>query len=452
MSPLVAEPRRFRHVVGPALHEPRLLRVTSPVGVGDAVIAPDGSKHRLARALGAGGEGTVYETDTGLACKVYEPARLTVAVRQKLERMSTVRPTQPAICWPLAPAANRLGELIGYLMPRAAGVPLQRAIFVKPLFEATFPRWTRLELVRLASSILDAIAAVHDVGALLGDINPSNILVRDEHTVFLVDTDSYQVEDFACPVGTATFLPPELLGVDLGTILRTPEQELFAVATLLFMILVPGKPPFSHAGGGDPAENVRARHFPYALADKRGQSVPAGPWRYVWSHLPFYLKRAFHDAFVDGARPSVGAWQELLARYRYDLERERLTLECFPTTFKAVSREIIVEQGGTWRRCADCGAEFGSFEGAPCCRECRARPVRVVCGLCDRTFEARPVWVEKLAGRPPICEGCRRLTRTVQCRTCGLAFELSPAAQAGFKSKGLQLPKRCKACRQRGRA
>ena len=38
-------------------------------------------------------------------------------------------------------------------------------------------------------------------------------------------------------------------------------NENFAVATLLFMIMLPGKPPYSQQGGEDPVSNIMKMNF-----------------------------------------------------------------------------------------------------------------------------------------------------------------------------------------------
>ncbi|RML94152.1 hypothetical protein APX70_07765, partial [Pseudomonas syringae pv. maculicola] len=64
-----------------------------------------------------------------------------------------------------------------------------------------------------------------------------NLLVTQDSTkLWMVDTDSFQIEGFPCPVGTVNFTAPEIQGVNYGTFMRTKEHELFAVATMLFMI------------------------------------------------------------------------------------------------------------------------------------------------------------------------------------------------------------------------
>ena len=91
-----------------------------------------------------------------------------------------------------------------------------------------------------------------------------NLLVTEDSTnIWMVDTDSFQIENFPCPVGTVNFTAPEIQGRKYPEFLRSKEHELFAVATMLFMLLHPGKPPYSQQGGGSPSDNIKAMDFPY---------------------------------------------------------------------------------------------------------------------------------------------------------------------------------------------
>jgi hypothetical protein len=167
------------------------------------------------------------------------------------------------------------------------------------------------------------------------------------------------------------FLAPELTGKTLSSLLRSPEHERFAIATLVFMLLHPGKAPYSHQGGADPTENVRKQHFPYPLGDRHGKGAPRGPWRFMWSHLPRYMKAAFHRVFADNDRLTVTQWLELLGRYQSDLCKGYVSAEPFPTDFKKLTKDQILKKGGHWKTCTECNAGFGTFiEDHTKCRSC----------------------------------------------------------------------------------
>ncbi len=429
------------------------LEVTEMPGVGSRIVDDAGNFVTLVKQIGSGGEGLVFLTDRDLVCKIYTDRRLTIGTRDKIKLMLQKPVQYPGICWPRSSARNQKGEFVGYLMDRAEGKELQRCVFIKPLLQERFPAWTRLNLTKLAICILKRVLYLHEGNILLGDINPMNILVVDDETLFFVDTDSYQIEDFACPVGTPTFLARDLFGKDLSSVLRTFDHEHFAVATLLFMILMPGKPPYSHAGGGDPAQNVRARHFPYPLGEKKGEGVPAGPWRFMWSHLPFYLKEKFHEVFSKGALPTTEDWLKLMGRYFNDLSEGYVSSEIYPTGFKQLSREQVEEKGGRWVECENCGKGFGEFRAdkgdTTLCPECRNREISKRCVLCGNDFSMRFLELRKLGNRPPICHGCRSQVYMHCCTQCGTSFSLTAGEVAFFSSKGLSVPKRCKACREK---
>ena len=106
-------------------------------------------------------------------------------------------------------------------MQRAHGHPLQKSVFVKPLLLQRFPQWQRENLVNVCISFLEHMQYLHALNVLVGDINPMNVLVDGDGTsVFIVDTDSFQVEGFPCPVGTVNFSPPHLQNKNFKAVLQ----------------------------------------------------------------------------------------------------------------------------------------------------------------------------------------------------------------------------------------
>lgn len=296
------------------------LSTRTGVKSGDRVHLSDGSAATLGKDLAHGGEGTVFEiTGRDEVCKIYHPDKLTSDREQKVRLMLTRKLSDPAICWPSALVLDQDRVFRGYVMSRACGRPLAHGLFVSKSWLQQNPQWNRRHSVRLAINILERIDYLHRLNVLLGDINPLNILVKDEENLFFVDTDSYQIQGYACPVGTPDFTAPEIQGVNFHTFLRTPEHELFAVATLLFMTLMPGKAPYSHQGGESASLNIREMHFPYPLGDNHSDRVPLGPWRFCWSHLSFGIKEAFYQTFHSDYRQeprvTLRKWLNLLTEY-----------------------------------------------------------------------------------------------------------------------------------------
>lgn len=332
----------------------------------------------LGSSISAGGEGRIYgSSNSGLVCKIYHADKLTLLRQKKIQLMVSRKIDRLGICWPIDMLRNEHGEFVGYLMPRAMGKTLQSSMFVKPVLEKTYPRWRRVDLVRLCLAFLQHMQFLHSLNIIVGDINPMNFLVTDDsNTLWVVDTDSFQIENFPCPVGTVNFTAPEIQGCNYSDFLRTKDHELFAVATMLFMLLHPGKPPYSQQGGGSPADNIKAMDFPYRFRKNDdgydGKNAPHGPWQMIWANLPFHIKEHFHLAFRENRRLSIDEWLRAFRKYDYMLGKGQTSTELFPMSFRVRD------------------------------------PIDVPCGKCGNVHTASRQWVTKLneSGKRPWCPEC----------------------------------------------
>lgn len=327
------------------------LRVKDLPGANDAVLTADGNELRLGQEVSQGGEGVIYETSTpGMVCKIYHSDKLTSLKRQKIELMVSRKIDRVGICWPTEIILNKHREFVGYIMPRADGKTMQASMVVKAVLLKNFPKWQRIDLVNLCLAFLEQVRYLHSLNILVGDINPQNLLItQDSKRLWLVDTDSFQVEAFPCPVGTVTFTAPEIQGQAYGNFLRSMQHELFAVATMLFMILFPGKPPYSQLGGGSTAENIKSKKFPYRdFNDKEnfsGENAPHGSWGIIWNHLSKDMRAAFHRTFSRDDRLTLDEWVKLLERYQFSIKKNWCGNEIFPTSYFFIRDPIVVECG-----------------------------------------------------------------------------------------------------------
>ncbi|WP_077619726.1 protein kinase domain-containing protein [Bacillus sinesaloumensis] len=289
---------------------------------------------RLKEEIGAGGEGKIFLSSNGMVCKIYKKDRITHERYHKLRRMLEVPIDKKGICWPKDILTNSSNEFVGYIMETAEGKPMQTTMFLRPVLNKNFPHWTRKDLVQLGITILNKIIYLHERNIIIGDINPMNILIKNEKEVFFVDTDSYQIENYPCPVGTINFTAPELQGKNFSTFLRSFSHEYFAVNTLIFMILLPGQPPYSHQGGGTPGENIKQLGFPYPLGKEGPGTVPDGSWKYIWSHLLYDLKEALFNTFNGKKRATPEELKDILVKYRQTISKGHLSDELFPDGMK----------------------------------------------------------------------------------------------------------------------
>ena len=430
----------------------RLLHVTVLPGEGDLVYTDPACRGsiRLEAQRAEGGEGCIFTTNTPYVAKIYKKTHVTAYRQEKVTKMVEAGLEYPGICFPMDVLYNSYGEFVGYLMQEAKGVNLQNCMRMAKI-SRHFPTWNRKDLAQLALTILYKINYIHKQGLLIGDINENNIMVVSPTEVYLVDTDSYQVNDLPCQVAVELFVAPELLDrqakgeyKEFAEILRTVQNENFAVATLMFLILMQGKPPYSHANGGSMVQNIMKMHFPYADGAKGSDGAPEGTYRYIWSHLGFNIKQAFQKCFnpEKGTSPfnmkdrlSAQTWMIEMDRYHEFLCKEERELEEYKQKIASglIDPKVVpptedeqdlwlypkrlkwkrAEGKYTLRRCVRCG-EWSCVtqlrEGW--CPECREVGEVAVCGECGEEF-IYPEF-EKRFGKNRgeiICRDCHKKNR-----------------------------------------
>ncbi|MBE9041674.1 PD40 domain-containing protein [Oscillatoriales cyanobacterium LEGE 11467] len=289
--------------------------------------------------LGGGGEGKIYalDRDSTLVAKVYH--KPTSAAECKLKAMLLHPPYDPdaaanrvSIAWPVD-LLIRGGKTVGFLMPRVDGMRAVHDFYNPKTRRDRCPFFNYLYLHRTAQNLAVAISRLHGCGYVVGDVNESNILVSKRALVTLVDTDSFQVRDrrsnavYHCPVGKPEFTPPELQGKTFRNLKRTPEQDRFGLAVLIFQLLMEGTHPFAgvYTGRGDPPAievRIAAGHFPWGdcpadtLRERRVPYRPT-PVAPAFEVLHPKLRRLFLQCFENGhrypaARPDALAWVEAL--------------------------------------------------------------------------------------------------------------------------------------------
>ena len=334
------------------------IEITYSSQEGDTVLT-DYGPIKLTKTLGVGGEGIAYETNTPYVAKIYKSDKLTQRKYEKIVKIIEKGLKCEGICFPTALLYSNKHEFIGYLMPRAKGVELGRSIFIKPLFTKIFPSWRKEDLVQLCITILEKIKYLHEHNVIMGDVNAQNILVVSPSEVYFVDTDSYQIENYPCPVGLSLFTAPEIQGKKYSDFLRSIGNENFSIATLMFMIMLPGKQPYAQQGGEDQITNIMKMDFPYPCGEKSNKKTPEGAWGYIWSHLPRKMKEAFYSTFMRGEaystesnRLSVDKWLELFHDYHdqltnpdkgHMLKNDAMSNDLFPTRHKKrLDRNYIV--------------------------------------------------------------------------------------------------------------
>ena len=336
---------------------------------------------RLTERIGDGGEGTVYKTNKNenVVAKIYSDKKLTSHKQSKIEMIIAAGLSIDGVCFPTARLYNSKGVFVGYLMPKAEGEKLGTSVFRgEKGMKRFFGSWKRSDLVTLAITILSTIKKIHDLGILIGAINGLNILVKSPTEVYFVDTDSFQINEYPCPVGTLDFTAPEIQGKDYKCILRSVGNENFAIAVLLFRLLMFGESPYAQQGGSGIAHNISTGNFSFPLKGKGNNKMPKGDWICFWSHLPDKLQEIFYRTFRKGetmyderVRPGVEVWLKELTIYLRQLNDGTLkkidvdSVKLFPKTvfnpnkpkyisfkdrcFSQVERRLIEQEISLWK-------------------------------------------------------------------------------------------------------
>lgn len=290
--------------------------------------------------LGRGGEASIYTVAgrPAAAAKIYHnPSDEHAAKLAAMLAAPPVAPPQPGQHVPLAWPIGRLlelgedGRVIGYLMPRIDNAHLIWEIYNPGVRREVSPHFHHGSLLRTARNLAAVIRAVHECGYVIGDLNESNVLVTSQAQVALIDVDSFQAPGhdrlYRCRVGRPEYSPPELQGVAFADVDRLPQHDAFALAVLIFQLLMQGIHPFAGRCAGDgEADSIAARiaagNWPYAwLANPSIEPSPhAPPWFALPPSVQELLRRCFEDAHAEpDLRPSAAQWQHALEEAEHEL-------------------------------------------------------------------------------------------------------------------------------------
>jgi DNA-binding helix-hairpin-helix protein with protein kinase domain/thioredoxin-like negative regulator of GroEL len=289
---------------------------------------------RLGPKLGTGGEGTVYEVEgaPALVAKLYhEPiseeraAKLEWLARAGTERLFKLT------AWPVDVVREQPGgRVVGFTMRRIGQAEEVHALHSPKSRLQKFPEASWAFLLYVAANIARAVAAVHEHEFIVGDLNPKNILVTRQATVYLLDCDSFQVRAgekvYRCEGGFPDYTPPELQGVAFRDVDRTAAHDAFGLAVVIFQLLFLGRHPFSgkFTGGEEmPLERaIREGRFAYGCdAAERGMQPPPGTLALeaVSEPVMALLRRAFLQA--PDERPQPREWVAALETLAQTLKR-----------------------------------------------------------------------------------------------------------------------------------
>ncbi|WP_240694724.1 hypothetical protein [Cryobacterium sp. SO1] len=418
----------FKRVMALKPKDQLLLAAVIPSAGASVIAESQHSRHALVLGdlIGEGGEGSVYavQGDKSQVVKIFDKDHRTEHRKAKLELLISHELGSQGIGFPTNIVTNSDGNFVGYAMPRASGKELQATIMRPARFRRVYPTWTKADLVDVCVSFLEKVAYLHSLNILLGDINPKNLMVDEHKNVWIIDADSWQVEGYPCPVGTAMFTASSITG-DYADVLRTVEEERFAVATMLFMILITGQFPYARAGadGGDFAALIKEGKFAFQFQGPSDQDQPEGSWKFMWSHIPVQVKRLFWNTFQRQGgsrydrRPTASEWLAAFREYRNFFggndDFDPMSNDVYPFRFRAYRPDTPI------RDCQQCKRpnaivgrwddENHSYYEPSVCYDCNQSKSR--CTDCGKPKSADAL----TDGR---CHDCNRIRNFATCDSC----------------------------------
>jgi DNA-binding helix-hairpin-helix protein with protein kinase domain len=269
--------------------------------------------------IGSGGEGDVFQLQqTASHCaKIYHKQPLPPEKVHKLRALRALgappSDLQQVAAIPLSLLFKHPGgrDPVGVVLPFVDGRDIHD-LYNPGARQKYFPRAHLGFLAATAQNLAFAFQKLHTRGIVMGDVNEQNIKVLNDATVRLIDCDSFQISTgtgfFPCPVGSSMWTAPELVGRVLGNAPRTPNQDAFGLAQLIFLLLFAGRYPFAGipAPGVSLDPNEAIAHFAFAYdpaPPKRLLQPPAHTVRL--SDFPLQIGGLFLRAFrAEGARPN----------------------------------------------------------------------------------------------------------------------------------------------------
>lgn len=268
------------------------------------VFTERGNRLETAAQLGVGGEGSVFavQGDAARVVKLY--ASPTAEAERRLRALINYKlppGVRVSTAWPEAIVVDASSkQFVGFVMPRFTGRALEDAVLA-PL--------APVQRVGIAIELATLIAHLHSAGVVVGDLNETNVLLCAGRPR-LIDADSFGVPGCSASAvaqeGTAA---PELARSGIS-----PATDQFALAVLLFQILLAGRHPFAGKASGKARMMSTAKRIASGISLLNGKLAPPKGMPALDKVFPATLLDAFSSSLLKAPAQRLAAheWITLL--------------------------------------------------------------------------------------------------------------------------------------------
>ncbi|MEA2880575.1 MAG: hypothetical protein QOF14_5771 [Hyphomicrobiales bacterium] len=284
----------------------------------------------LGTVIAQGAVGTIHPVlgEPGIVAKIYKDRATLPEYREKIFAMLGTAPRLPAfqfrgrtyvqIAWPNAAVVDERSAFLGFLMPT---VDFQASTELENILQRSARRRKQLPefygaRVLLAANLAALMAELHILGHYMIDMKPMNMrFYPGAWYMAILDTDGFNInglrrlpaqqfsDEYIAP--EARGLSPEQLG---------QEQDLFALAVIIFRLLNNGIHPYQGIDLGNYPSTLQERIFAglyaYSFTGHKGVGpAPSSLHEYFEDETRALFDRSFQQT---GPRPKASEWRNHL--------------------------------------------------------------------------------------------------------------------------------------------
>jgi hypothetical protein len=260
-----------------------------------------------------GGEGMIVKTYHGLFAKIYNKKHLNYTNYKKLQTMLKMDINRYNIAWPLDIIYSD-NNFVGYLMKEIPESKTLDMVLEHEKFAGLRPK----EIFGLARTFLETIHYLHQRDVIIGDLKPDNIIYVSPNELYFVDTGSFQIEDYACPVGLSQYTKRDIGFQELKEKLRTIDDEYYPINYILFQFFIrmsPTENPFSIDNDYGQKQEF---YYPLTISNRDLARFPNRKDLERWAKLPHIFREKLYYYFTEYKITDISEWIHLLDKLLKD--------------------------------------------------------------------------------------------------------------------------------------